>query len=293
MAINDGVMVGKIIKSIGGLYTVKSFDSIMDCKARGIFRKDNISPVVGDMVEVNDGAIEKILPRKNYIVRPPLANLDSMVFVVSMAKPTPNLSLLDKFIAVCEYKNIVPVVAITKIDLANFKNVYQIYSSIGLRVFVIDYNQPQSIDSLKEYLSDRVSAFTGNSGAGKSTLLNAIDSTLNIPTGEVSEKLGRGKHTTRHAELYPLSSGGYVVDTAGFSTFETNKYAIIKKDELASCFREFEEYSKDCKFKDCSHTKEKGCAVLKAVQDGSIYKSRHNSYCEMYQEAKKIKDWEL
>lgn len=293
MAINDGVMVGKIIKSIGGLYTVKSFDSIMDCKARGIFRKDNISPVVGDMVEVNDGAIEKILPRKNYIVRPPLANLDSMVFVVSMAKPTPNLSLLDKFIAVCEYKNIVPVVAITKIDLANFKNVYQIYSSIGLRVFVIDYNQPQSIDSLKEYLSDRVSAFTGNSGAGKSTLLNAIDGTLNIPTGEVSEKLGRGKHTTRHAELYPLSSGGYVVDTAGFSTFETNKYAIIKKDELASCFREFEEYSKDCKFKDCSHTKEKGCAVLKAVQDGIIYKSRHNSYCEMYQEAKKIKDWEL
>lgn len=293
MAINNDVMVGKIIKSIGGLYTVKSFDSIMDCKARGIFRKDNISPVVGDMVEVNNGAIEKILPRKNYIVRPPLANLDSMVFVVSMAKPTPNLSLLDKFIAVCEYKNIVPVVAITKIDLANFKNVYQVYSSIGLRVFIIDYNQPQSIDSLKEYLSDKVSAFTGNSGAGKSTLLNAIDSTLNIPTGEVSEKLGRGKHTTRHAELYPLSSGGYVVDTAGFSTFETNKYAIIKKDELASCFREFEEYSKDCKFKDCSHTKEKGCAVLKAVQEGDIYKSRHNSYCEMYEDAKKIKDWEL
>ncbi len=293
MAINNDVMVGKIIKSIGGLYTVKSFDSIMDCKARGIFRKDNISPVVGDMVEVNNGAIEKILPRKNYIVRPPLANLDSMVFVVSMAKPTPNLSLLDKFIAVCEYKNIVPVVAITKIDLANFKNVYQVYSSIGLRVFVIDYNQPQSIDSLKEYLSDKVSAFTGNSGAGKSTLLNAIDSTLNIPTGEVSEKLGRGKHTTRHAELYPLSSGGYVVDTAGFSTFETNKYAIIKKDELASCFREFEEYSKDCKFKDCSHTKEKGCAVLKAVQEGDICKSRHNSYCEMYEDAKKIKDWEL
>ena len=216
-----------------------------------------------------------------------------MVFVVSMAKPTPNLSLLDKFIAVCEYKNIVPVVAITKIDLANFKNVYQVYSSIGLRVFIIDYNQPQSIDSLKEYLSDKVSAFTGNSGAGKSTLLNAIDSTLNIPTGEVSEKLGRGKHTTRHAELYPLSSGGYVVDTAGFSTFETNKYAIIKKDELASCFREFEEYSKDCKFKDCSHTKEKGCAVLKAVQEGDICKSRHNSYCEMYEDAKKIKDWEL
>ncbi len=293
MAINNDVMVGKIIKSIGGLYTVKSFDSIMDCKARGIFRKDNISPVVGDMVEVNNGAIEKILPRKNYIVRPPLANLDSMVFVVSMAKPTPNLSLLDKFIAVCEYKNIVPVVAITKIDLANFKNVYQVYSSIGLRVFIIDYNQPQSIDSLKEYLSDKVSAFTGNSGAGKSTLLNAIDSTLNIPTGEVSEKLGRGKHTTRHAELYPLSSGGYVVDTAGFSTFETNKYAIIKKDELASCFREFEEYSKDCKFKDCSHTKEKGCAVLKAVQEGDICKSRHNSYCEMYEDAKKIKDWEL
>ena len=278
MAINNDVMVGKIIKSIGGLYTVKSFDSIMDCKARGIFRKDNISPVVGDMVEVNNGAIEKILPRKNYIVRPPLANLDSMVFVVSMAKPTPNLSLLDKFIAVCEYKNIVPVVAITKIDLANFKNVYQVYSSIGLRVFIIDYNQPQSIDSLKEYLSDKVSAFTGNSGAGKSTLLNAIDSTLNIPTGEVSEKLGRGKHTTRLVELLEVNDG-LIADTPGFSSLEIN----IPAKEIKKYYSDF---NKPCKYRTCTHVKEDGCEIIKMVENGKIPKWRYENYLKFMEETK-------
>ncbi len=287
------VSVGTIIKSIGGLYTVKSFDGMLECKARGKFRKDNVSPVVGDSVEVSNGVIEKILPRKNYIIRPPLANLDIMVFVTSMVKPSPNLTLLDKFIAICEFKGITPIVALTKVDLASYQNVYNIYSKVGIEVFVIDYDTPKVVENLKEKLANKISAFTGNSGVGKSTLLNAIDSSLNIPTGEISEKLGRGRHTTRHAELYPLDNGGLIADTPGFSTFETNKYDIIKKERLAECFREFTPYLGKCKFNDCSHTKEKGCAILEAVQSGEVSQSRHNSYCEMFEEAKLLKDWEI
>ena len=272
-------MVGTIIKSIGGLYTVKSFDSIIECKARGVFRKDNISPVVGDTVEISNDVISKILPRKNFIVRPPLANLDTMVFVISTTKPSPNVTMLDKFIAVCEYKNINPVIALTKIDLADYNNILTIYNTIGIKTFTIDYSNKQSYMDLKEYLANKISAFTGNSGAGKSTLLNAIDTSLNIPTGDISQKLGRGRHTTRHSELYQLDNGGLIADTPGFSTFETNKYDIIKKENLASCFREFSPYVNDCRFNDCSHTKEKGCAVIQAVKDGIIPKSRHSSYC--------------
>ncbi|MBS6445926.1 MAG: ribosome small subunit-dependent GTPase A [Ruminococcus sp.] len=286
-------MVGTIIKSIGGLYTVKSFDSIIECKARGVFRKDNISPVVGDTVEISNDVISKILPRKNFIVRPPLANLDTMVFVISTTKPSPNVTMLDKFIAVCEYKNINPVIALTKIDLADYNNILTIYNTIGIKTFTIDYSNKQSYMDLKEYLANKISAFTGNSGAGKSTLLNAIDTSLNIPTGDISQKLGRGRHTTRHSELYQLDNGGLIADTPGFSTFETNKYDIIKKENLASCFREFSPYVNDCRFNDCSHTKEKGCAVIQAVKDGIIPKSRHSSYCEMFENAKLLKDWEI
>lgn len=293
MLLNGEIMVGTVIKSIGGLYTVRSFDSILECKARGVFRKENVSPVVGDSVEVSNGVISKILPRKNFIVRPPLANLDAMVFVVSTTKPSPNLTMLDKFIAVCEYKNITSMVAITKIDLADYNKISTIYNSIGVKVFTIDYSQPQSYLALKDILSNKISAFTGNSGAGKSTLLNAIDSSLNLPTGEISEKLGRGRHTTRHVELYQLDNNALIADTAGFSTFETNRYDIIKKENLAHCFREFIPYLGKCRFNDCSHTKEKGCAIIEAVQSGDIPKSRHSSYCEMFENAKLIKDWEL
>lgn len=293
MLYNNNVMVGTIIKSIGGLYTVKSFDSIIECKARGVFRKDNISPVVGDTVEISNDVISKILPRKNFIVRPPLANLDTMVFVISTTKPSPNVTMLDKFIAVCEYKNINPVIALTKIDLADYNNILTIYNTIGIKTFTIDYSNKQSYMDLKEYLANKISAFTGNSGAGKSTLLNAIDTSLNIPTGDISQKLGRGRHTTRHSELYQLDNGGLIADTPGFSTFETNKYDIIKKENLASCFREFSPYVNDCRFNDCSHTKEKGCAVIQAVKDGIIPKSRHSSYCKMFENAKLLKDWEI
>lgn len=294
MGENNSKKQGIIIRLIGGLYTVESPCGVFDCKPRGIFRKMGQPPYVGDNVLfTHENVITDILPRRNSIIRPALANLDQMVFVVSACKPAPNFTLLDKFIAVCRYKNIEPLILITKVDLDTSDKILNIYSRAGIRTIVVDYSNGASIDAVMAELTDKLSAFTGNSGVGKSTLLNALNKNWNIPTGEISEKLGRGKHTTRHAELYPLEKGGYIADTPGFSTFETNKYEIIKKDEIQRCFIEFEDYVDDCKFKDCSHTKEKGCAVIQAVKDGIIPESRHNSYCVMYEEAKEIKDWEL
>ncbi|MBP1567629.1 MAG: ribosome small subunit-dependent GTPase A [Oscillospiraceae bacterium] len=285
---------GLIIKSIGGLYTVESPDGIYECVARGIFRKEGRSPCVGDTVTFSDEKVIKdIMPRRNHIIRPPLANMDQLIFVVSVCEPSPNLLLLDKFIAIAEYKNIKPVVVITKVDLDRSDNICSVYTRVGIDVVIIDYTDDSTVQKLKSMLAGKISAFTGNSGVGKSTLLNAIDSTLGIRTGEISKKLGRGRHTTRESRLYKLEGGGYIADTPGFSTFETNKYDIIKKEELSACFTEFSDFSGNCRFSDCSHTCEKGCAVIQAVKDGIIPESRHESYCQMYEEAKAIKDWEL
>ncbi|MBP1592353.1 MAG: ribosome small subunit-dependent GTPase A [Oscillospiraceae bacterium] len=285
---------GLIIKSIGGLYTVESPDGIYECVARGIFRKEGRSPCVGDTVTFSDEKVIKdIMPRRNHIIRPPLANMDQLIFVVSVCEPSPNLLLLDKFIAIAEYKNIKPVVVITKVDLDRSDNICSVYTRVGIDVVIIDYTDDSTVQKLKSMLAGKISAFTGNSGVGKSTLLNAIDSTLGIRTGEISKKLGRGRHTTRESRLYKLEGGGYIADTPGFSTFETNKYDIIKKEELSACFTEFSDFSGNCRFSDCSHTCEKRCAVIQAVKDGIIPESRHESYCQMYEEAKAIKDWEL
>ncbi len=283
-----------IIKSVRGLYTVASPDGVFkECTARGILRKKGQEPYVGDQVRMDGNVIAEVLPRKNEIIRPPLANLDQLCFVVSMCEPQPNLRLLDKFIAVSAYKEITPLLLLTKVDLASCEEIYALYSSIGIPILTVDYQNPESLEVVRNAFAGKVSALTGNSGAGKSTLLNALDSTLEIPTGEISQKLGRGRHTTRHAQLYPLSSGGYIADTPGFSTFDTQRYAVIRKEELADCFAEFAEYKDDCRFHDCSHTCEKGCAVLEAVENGKIPQSRHESYCDMYEEAKQIKEWML
>lgn len=282
-----------ITKCVGGLYTVESPDGIYECKARGVFRSRGITPLVGDIVTVEDGVITEIHERRNSIIRPPLANLDQLIFVVSTCSPAPNYLILDKFIAIAEYKGIRPVMVITKTDLAGSEQLREVYGSIGIDVLEVDYSAPASVEAVRELLRGKISAFTGNSGAGKSTLLNAVDPTLDIPTAEISRKLGRGRHTTRTAVLYKLAEGGYIADTPGFSTFETNRYDIIRKEELAGCFREFSQYIGDCRFNDCAHTCEKGCAVVEAVGRGEIPASRHASYCAMYEEAKQLKEWEL
>ena len=284
---------GLILESLGGLYTVEDENGeLLKLKARGIFRKDGFSPCAGDRCIIKDGVISGIEERKNSIIRPPLANLDVMVFVVSTCEPAPNLTLLDKFIAVCEYKSIEPVIAVTKVDLKKNHLIPEIYEKIGISVVVCDYDNDSGLDIIRDKIKGRICAFTGNTGAGKSTLLNHLAPELEIKTAEISKKLGRGRHTTRVSRLYKHFDG-YAADTPGFSSFETMQYAVILKDKLKYCFREFEEYEDKCRFADCNHIKEKGCEVLEAVKRGDIARSRHESYCEMFEEAKNIKEWEI
>ncbi len=284
---------GLIIESLGGLYTVETAEGeLLQCKARGIFRKDGLSPCAGDRCTVADGVISEIAPRKNSIIRPPLANLDLMIFVISTCEPAPNLTLLDKFIAVCEYKKIEPMIAVTKVDLKGNELIPEIYGKIGIPVVICDYENSSGLDAIRERVNGKICAFTGNTGAGKSTLLNHIAPELEIKTAEISKKLGRGRHTTRVSRLYKLL-GGYIADTPGFSSFETMQYAVILKDELKYCFREFDEYEGKCRFADCNHIGEKGCAVAEAMAEGKIAPTRHASYMEMFEEAKNIKEWEV
>lgn len=285
------VQHGRILSCVGGLYTIESSSGITACKARGVFRNQGITPYAGDMAAFRNGVITEVLPRKNSIIRPPLANLDRLFFVVSLCKPSPNYLLLDKFIAVARYKGIEPIIVVTKTDLASDEEIQRIYRDAEVTVLSVDYDRPETVRAVAALIEGKISAFTGNTGAGKSTLLNHIAPELELPVGEVSDKLGRGRHTTRTAVLYPVL-GGYIADTPGFSTFETEQYADIKKEELAGCFPEFAPYAGECRFADCAHICEKGCMVLEALRDGKIEKSRHSSYAAMYEEAKQRKDWE-
>ena len=291
---NSENLSGIIIKAVGGLYTVESPCGLTECKARGIFRKKGITPLVGDnvIVSAEQKVIEQVLPRKNSLIRPPLANLDQLVFVISMRSPSPNLTLLDKFIAVCEYKNIIPLIALTKVDLDSYEKIYDIYSDIGIKVIVIDYTRENPVEEIVRELYDKTSAFTGNTGVGKSTLLNEIDDTLNIATGEISRKLGRGRHTTRHAQLYKLKYGGYIADTPGFSSFDTDQMDVILKENLQYAFPDFAPFLGTCQFHDCSHRKEPGCAVRAAAEQGHIQPTRYDSYLRLYEKAAQYKEWE-
>lgn len=273
-------------------------EKIIECRAKGAFRKDNIKPCVGDMglvqpTEEGYGYLVGIEPRKNFLVRPPLANIDILVMVISTCSPKPNTLVIDKMIAIAEYKGIEPVLVFTKTDLETADQIITDYTNANFKVFSVSSVTGEGVKEVKEYLKGKISAFCGNSGVGKSTLLNNIDSRISVDTGDISKKLGRGRHTTRHVELFPLEGGGYIADTPGFSAVELSRFQVILKGELQYCFREFESYIPNCKFTGCSHTKEKGCAVLDALDKGEISKSRHDSYVAMYEDAKNIKEWEL
>lgn len=292
------ITTGLIVKALSGFYYVCVDNNEYECRAKGIFRKDNTSIYVGDRVEIElleDGKAQvvKVLERKNSLIRPPVANLDYLVMVVSVCEPVPNLIVLDKLIAISEYKDITPLIVITKMDLSEHYDLENIYLRAGYKVFCVSSATGEGVAELKKELVGNISAFSGNTGVGKSSLLNAIDSRLDIATNEISQKLGRGKHTTTHVSLYELDGGGYIADTPGFSSVDVDKFQIITKDKLQYCFIEFEDYIPECKYNGCSHTKEKSCAILKAVEDGEIAKSRHESYLMMYEDAKNIKEWEL
>ena len=284
-------------KGIGGFYTVETPEGIYTCTARGKFRKARISPYAGDRVRIlgeedGTGALEEILPRKNFLVRPPIANIDQLFIVTSLRDPSPDPLILDKTIAAAELEQIAPVLVLTKTDLDDASPLQEIYSVAGIPCFAVSSVTGEGVDQVGALLEGRISAFTGNSGVGKSTLLNALFPDLQLKTGEISQKLGRGRHTTREVELYKLEGGGYVADTPGFSTFDIERYRMTDKEKLAFGFREFAPYLGACQFSSCSHTCEKGCAVLQAVEEGKIPRSRHESYCAMYQEVKDVKQWQ-
>ncbi len=291
--------IGKIIKGIGGFYYVEAAENLYECKARGVFRKKGITPLVGDDVyfTVNDNAentIDEIIERKNELVRPPLSNLDRLFIISSVVDPDINTVTLDRLISIAEHKEIEPVIVFTKIDLSDkFEQYADIYKNAGFTVICCNNLTGDGIEKIRPLLKNSISAFTGNTGVGKSSLLNALDSSLDLATGQTSKKLGRGRHTTRHCELFKCC-GGYVADTPGFSSVDFERCETILKDELPYCFREFLPYIENCKFQtNCSHIKDKGCAVVEALNNGEISESRHNSYVQFYNEVKDINEWEM
>lgn len=287
---------GLILKGIGGFYYVKAGDTVYECKARGVFRRNAITPLVGDhvklLIEENQSpVIAEILPRKNSLIRPPMANLDQLVLVAATCDPAPSTLVIDKIIAAAEDKGISPILVISKIDLEQAQWLRDIYEPIGFPVVLVSSATGEGVERVKELLRGKITAFTGNSGVGKSSLLNQIDRRFCLETGEISRKLGRGRHTTRQVELFPLEGGGYVADTPGFSAIQMERYDVVHKEQLPYCFREFEPFLDQCRFSSCSHTCEKGCAVLEAVREGKISRSRHESYVALYQEVKDWKEW--
>ena len=289
---------GLLRKGIGGFYYVEAADTIYEAKARGIFRKRGITPLAGDIVDISieeDGTctIEEICERKNSLVRPPVANLDQLFLVVSVLHPSPNLLVLDKMLAGAEEKGISPVIVFSKTDLEDCGEYLEIYQKTGIPVLTVSSVTGDGVDGVRELLQGKLSAFSGNSGVGKSSLLNRLDEQLSLPTAEISQKLGRGRHTTRQVELLKLGPDTYVADTPGFSSVDMIQTELIRKENLAHDFREFAPYLDQCRFPSCSHTKEKGCTVLAALQEGKIAPSRHQSYVSMYDEIKNIKEWEL
>lgn len=288
-------MNGYILKGIGGFYYVRTPDGVVECKPRGLFRKQKITPVAGDEVtlEMENGAavIAAIAPRKNVFVRPPVANLDVLFLVASTTQPTPSTLVLDKLSAIAVDKGVQPVIVCTKGDLSETAFLQQAYAHSTLSVICVDYVTGAGLEELKTWISGRLCAFCGNSGVGKSTLLNALVPELAQQTGEISQKLGRGRHTTREVTIFE-AFGGRIADTPGFASLEAGRAGFIPKENLEQVFPEFGPYLGKCQFTGCSHRSEKGCAVRAAVEAGELSPSRYASYCAMYDEVKDVKDWQ-
>ena len=288
---------GRIQKALSGFYYVDTGTEILTCRARGKFRKEGISPLVGDRVEVRElgggeGFVEAILPRKNAFARPAVANIDQLVVIASGAIPKTDPFLIDRVVAIAALKGCDVIILLNKCDLNSADDLYEIYRAAGFQTLRVSAQTGEGLDELVPLIRGKLSAFTGNSGVGKSSILNALDPEFHLQVGEVSDALGRGRHTTRHVELYHLACGAEVVDSPGFSSFETEELNLELKHHLPETFREFRPYLNDCRFVGCSHTKEKGCAVLEAVRRGGIQKSRHASYLRLYEELKPLKDWQ-
>ena len=287
---------GTILKALSGFYYVQCGEELITTRARGKFRYKKITPLVGDRVAITvqddgSGSLDEILPRRNFFQRPAVANIDQMVIICSGAIPVTDPFLVDRITALAESKNCEPIICINKWDLVQAEELFEIYTATGFHTIKVSAETGLGIEELRGLLAGKVSAFTGNSGVGKSSILNALQPDFGIATGEISEKLGRGRHTTRHVELFEVS-GGLIADTPGFSAFDTDRGEIREKEVLQHTFREFKPYLDQCRFIGCAHVKEKGCAVLAALKAGDIQPSRHRSYVRLYELAKENKPWE-
>lgn len=287
----------RIIKALSGFYYVQTEDVVVECRARGRFRRQDQSPLVGDFVRItrqgDKGVLEALLPRKNAFIRPAVANIDQLVVLASCAIPVTEPFLIDRVLAIAQLQNVPALVVVNKDDLAPAQPLAEIYRRAGVPVLVTSAETGEGIEALREALAGKLSCLTGNSGVGKSSLLNRACPQLQLPVGEVSEKLGRGRHTTRHIELYSLGSNTFVADTPGFSAFDTERMELVHKEQLQYAFPEFAPYLGHCQFPDCAHRKEPGCAVRKALTEGEIGQTRYDSYERLYELASQLKEWEL
>ncbi len=288
---------GRIVRSLSGFYDVQLPDRVVTCRGRGILRRDHITPLTGDRVEITlergKGMVEAVLPRENSFVRPAVANVDALAIFAANVNPVTEPFLIDRVAAIAGNQNVQCLICINKSDLDSGERLREIYEKAGFPVILTSAKTGQGMEALSAFLQGKLTAFTGNSGVGKSSVLNRLCPELALATGEVSEKLGRGRHTTRHVELFRLGEDTYVMDTPGFSSFDTDQMDVILKENLQYAFPDFAPCVGRCQFADCSHRAEPGCAVRSAVEAGRIVPSRYESYLRLYEKSAQIKQWEL
>ena len=287
---------GVIIKALSGFYYVRTDSETVECRARGRFRLDGTSPLVGDRVVISldaqgKGRVDKVLERKNFFIRPAVANIDLLVAVASEVEPVTDPFLIDRVTTTAEHNGCEVLICVNKSDATTSHRLRDIYAATPYTLIETSAVTGEGIERLAQYINGKVCAFSGNSGVGKSSILNALEPELGLKTGEVSEKLGRGKHTTRHVEIFPVA-GGYCADSPGFASFDVEQMPPIPKEELQFAFPEFEPYIGSCRFDDCAHIKEPDCAVREALANGSISASRYESYCRLYEISAQCKEWE-
>ena len=290
------IETGRIIKSLSGFYDVRTEHKVITCRARGHMRRGGMSPLVGDIVDISvekgKGMVERIHPRKNSFVRPAVANLELLVIFAANVNPVTEPFLIDRVCAIAGDQEVPVCICVNKCDMDPGTDLAAIYRQAGYTVIQTSAETGMGIDELRNALRGKFCAFTGNSGVGKSSILNALSPELKLPVGEVSEKLGRSRHTTRHVELYDVDDA-LIADTPGFSSFDTDQMEVILKENLQYAFPEFGRYLGQCQFRDCSHRKEPGCAVTRALAAGEIGQSRYDSYLRLYEKAMQINEWEL
>lgn len=288
---------GRIVRSLSGFYDVQTPDGIITCRGRGSLRKGGLSPLTGDMVTISvengKGMVEKLLPRRNRFIRPAVANVDALVIFAANVNPVTEPFLIDRVAAIAGDQDVAVYICVNKCDLDPGIDLVRIYTNAGFPVIRASAETREGVEELRVLLKGKLTAFTGNTGVGKSSMLNALCPSLGLATGEVSEKLGRGRHTTRHVELYCLDEDTYVADTPGFSSFDTDQMDVLIKENLQYTFPDFGRFIGGCQFHDCSHRAEPGCAVRQAVEAAEIEKTRYDSYLRLYEKAEQVKAWQL